>query len=130
MDLAACRYIVIEGPIGAGKTSHARELAQRLHAEELLEQPDDNPFLARFYDDVARFAPKAAKRRARSSTGGRASRTRRTRSARRCSSPTRRRRSAAGREAAAASAARKPTATHRRAASPAAASSAGRVRIG
>src|SRR5690349_22941984 len=56
MDLAACRYIVIEGPIGAGKTSLARELAHRLHADELLEQPDDNPFLARFYDDMARFA--------------------------------------------------------------------------
>jgi deoxyguanosine kinase len=56
MDLAACRYIVVEGPIGAGKTSLARELARRLHADELLEQPDDNPFLARFYDDMARFA--------------------------------------------------------------------------
>ena len=56
MDLAACRYIVIEGPIGAGKTSLARELALRLSADELLEQPDDNPFLARFYDDMARFA--------------------------------------------------------------------------
>src|SRR5512141_2144904 len=56
MDLAACRYIVIEGPIGAGKTSLARELAHRLHADELLEQPDDNPFLARFYEDMARFA--------------------------------------------------------------------------
>ena len=56
MDLAACRYIVIEGPIGAGKTSLARELAHRLHAEELLEQPDENPFLARFYDDMPRFA--------------------------------------------------------------------------
>ena len=50
------RYIVIEGPIGAGKTSLARELALRLSADELLEQPDDNPFLARFYDDMARFA--------------------------------------------------------------------------
>src|ERR1051326_9036013 len=56
MDLAACRYIVIEGPIGAGKTSLAREIAQRLHADELFEQPDDNPFLARFYDDMPRFA--------------------------------------------------------------------------
>ena len=56
MDLAACRYVVIEGPIGAGKTSLARELAARLSADELLEQPSDNPFLARFYDDMARFA--------------------------------------------------------------------------
>jgi deoxyadenosine/deoxycytidine kinase len=56
MDLAACRYIVIEGPIGAGKTSLARELAARMHADVLLEQPEDNPFLSRFYDDMPRFA--------------------------------------------------------------------------
>ena len=56
MDLAACRYVVIEGPIGAGKTSLARELAVRLSADELLERPDDTPFLARFYDDMPRFA--------------------------------------------------------------------------
>jgi len=56
MDLASCHYIVVEGPIGAGKTSLARELALHLRADELLEQPEDNPFLARFYDDMARFA--------------------------------------------------------------------------
>jgi deoxyadenosine/deoxycytidine kinase len=50
------RYVVVEGPIGAGKTSLARRLAASLAAEPLLEQPADNPFLARFYQDMARFA--------------------------------------------------------------------------
>jgi deoxyguanosine kinase len=56
MDLERCRYIVVEGPIGAGKTTLAREIAQKQHAETLFERPDENPFLARFYDDMARFA--------------------------------------------------------------------------
>ena len=56
MDLAKCRYIVVEGPIGAGKTSLARELGGRLAADLLLEHPEDNPFLARFYEDMARYA--------------------------------------------------------------------------
>jgi deoxyadenosine/deoxycytidine kinase len=50
------RYVVIEGPIGAGKTSLARRLAARLAAELMLEQPGENPFLARFYQDMARYA--------------------------------------------------------------------------
>ena len=50
------RYIAIEGPIGAGKTSLARRLAARLGADLLLEQPAENPFLARFYQDMARYA--------------------------------------------------------------------------
>jgi len=50
------RYIAVEGPIGAGKTSLARRLAARLGAELLLEQPAENPFLARFYQDMARYA--------------------------------------------------------------------------
>jgi deoxyguanosine kinase len=50
------RYIVIEGPIGAGKTSLARRLADRLNGELLLEAPDENPFLPRFYEDPARHA--------------------------------------------------------------------------
>ena len=56
MDLERCHYIVVEGPIGAGKTSLARQLAEHLDAEMLLEQPEDNPFLPRFYDDMPRFA--------------------------------------------------------------------------
>jgi deoxyadenosine/deoxycytidine kinase len=50
------RYLVIEGPIGAGKTSLARRLAARLSADLMLEQPAENPFLARFYQDMARYA--------------------------------------------------------------------------
>jgi deoxyguanosine kinase len=50
------RHIAVEGPIGAGKTSLARRLAERLGAELLLEQPAENPFLARFYKDMARYA--------------------------------------------------------------------------
>jgi deoxyguanosine kinase len=50
------RYLVVEGPIGAGKTSLARRLAARLTADLVLEQPEENPFLARFYQDMARFA--------------------------------------------------------------------------
>ncbi len=50
------RLIAIEGAIGAGKTSLARRLAAHLGAELLLEQPDDNPFLARFYAEGARHA--------------------------------------------------------------------------
>jgi len=53
---ARYRYIAVEGPIGAGKTSLARRLAERLDAEAVLEQPAENPFLARFYQDMARYA--------------------------------------------------------------------------
>jgi len=56
MNLEKCHYVVVEGPIGAGKTSLARSLARHLRADELLERPDDNPFLARFYDDMSRYA--------------------------------------------------------------------------
>jgi deoxyguanosine kinase len=56
MDLERCRYIVVEGPIGAGKTSLAHVLADRLGGDELFERPEENPFLERFYGDMARFA--------------------------------------------------------------------------
>ncbi len=55
-DPARLRHIVVEGPIGAGKTSLAQRLGQHLGARLLLEQPDANPFLERFYRDRARFA--------------------------------------------------------------------------
>lgn len=44
-------HLVIEGPIGVGKTSLARRIAASLGSELLLEQPADNPFLQRFYSD-------------------------------------------------------------------------------
>jgi len=50
------RYLVVEGPIGAGKTSLARRLGEQLGADLLLEQPAENPFLARFYQDMPRYA--------------------------------------------------------------------------
>ena len=43
------RFIVVEGPIGVGKTSLAQRLATSLSAELVLEQATQNPFLERFY---------------------------------------------------------------------------------
>ena len=50
------RYIVVEGPIGAGKTSLARLLAEKSGSTALLEDPAANPFLPGFYEDNARYA--------------------------------------------------------------------------
>lgn len=50
------RYIVVEGPIGAGKTSLALRLAERMGAVTLLEDPKSNPFLPQFYRDMRRYA--------------------------------------------------------------------------
>ena len=50
------KYIAIEGVIGAGKTSLAKKIKDRLNAELLLEQFDANPFLEKFYSDRSRFA--------------------------------------------------------------------------
>ena len=49
-------YLAIEGPIGAGKTSLAQRLAERWPMRTLLERPEANPFLARFYGDMPRYA--------------------------------------------------------------------------
>jgi len=45
------RYLVVEGPIGVGKTSLAQRLAKTFGGELLLERAEDNPFLERFYRD-------------------------------------------------------------------------------
>ena len=50
------RYIVIEGPIGVGKTSLAVQLAASMNCESLLEQPSENPFLERFYRSRKQYA--------------------------------------------------------------------------
>jgi len=49
-------YVVIEGVIGAGKTTLARMLADTLDAKVVLEEFDENPFLERFYADRERWA--------------------------------------------------------------------------
>lgn len=52
----ALRYVVIEGVIGAGKTTLARLLAERFDGTLVLEEFEENPFLERFYDDRPRWA--------------------------------------------------------------------------
>jgi len=49
-------YIVVEGPIGVGKTTLVQRLAEKLEARIVLESFEDNPFLARFYEDKDRWA--------------------------------------------------------------------------
>jgi len=49
-------YVVIEGPLGVGKTSLAGKLAERLNAQTLLEDVEGNPFLANFYQDPRKYA--------------------------------------------------------------------------
>ena len=56
MSLDKYKYIVVEGPIGAGKSSLVRKLADHLRAQTLLELPQENPFLEKFYRDPARHA--------------------------------------------------------------------------
>lgn len=53
---ARYRNVVVEGPIGVGKTSLAQKLAERLDSALLLENASDNPFLPRFYQEPRRYA--------------------------------------------------------------------------
>jgi len=49
-------YIVVEGPLGVGKTSFAMLLAEKIHGKAILEETEGNPFLASFYKDPKKFA--------------------------------------------------------------------------
>ncbi len=54
--MADHRYIVVEGPIGVGKSSLTNILAERFHARRVMEVVEENPFLSSFYGDRAKFA--------------------------------------------------------------------------
>lgn len=56
MNFDQYHYIVVEGPIGVGKTTLCRKLATAFEAQLLLEQPQNNPFLDKFYRDAKRYA--------------------------------------------------------------------------
>ena len=53
---ATLKHIVIEGNIGAGKTSLARKIASDYNAKLVLEEFADNPFLPKFYQDPERYS--------------------------------------------------------------------------
>ncbi len=50
------RYIAIEGVIGAGKTTLAKMITERLQAKLILEKFEENPFLTKFYEDQEHYA--------------------------------------------------------------------------
>lgn len=56
MTEKGAKYIAIEGVIGAGKTTLAKKLGERLGAKLILENFEDNPFLEKFYKNRARYA--------------------------------------------------------------------------
>jgi deoxyadenosine/deoxycytidine kinase len=56
MSFDRFQYIVVEGPIGVGKTTLTRKLAESTSGHPLLELPQENPFLEKFYRDPSRHA--------------------------------------------------------------------------
>lgn len=56
LEITEVKYIAIEGAIGAGKTTLAKKLKERLNSELILEEFEANPFLEKFYSDRRRFA--------------------------------------------------------------------------
>ena len=56
MTIKSPKYLVIEGPIGVGKSSLAKLLARELDARLVMERAEDNPFLKEFYTDPKRLA--------------------------------------------------------------------------
>lgn len=50
------RYVVVEGPIGVGKSSLTNIIAERFHARKVMEVVEENPFLSSFYADRAKYA--------------------------------------------------------------------------
>ena len=53
--LERAKHIVVEGPIGAGKTTLAKRLAEHFSAHLVLEAPETNPFLTRYYQEGERW---------------------------------------------------------------------------
>ncbi|MEO0143225.1 MAG: deoxynucleoside kinase [candidate division WOR-3 bacterium] len=56
LPMRELRFIAVEGVIGAGKTTLAQELANKLHAGLILEEFEDNPFLSKFYANPRQYA--------------------------------------------------------------------------
>ncbi|MCX6158819.1 MAG: deoxynucleoside kinase [Ignavibacteriae bacterium] len=54
--MSQIKYIAIEGVIGAGKTSLAKMISEKLNAKLVLESFEDNPFLEKFYKNPRRYA--------------------------------------------------------------------------
>jgi len=56
MNKLKSKFIVVEGAIGAGKTSLVLLLSKRFNARHNLEVVEENPFLSKFYSDIERYA--------------------------------------------------------------------------